>query len=239
MQTSNTLHSRYNSWARWFCGGPDPNSVQRTSWSRAFCEYVGAHRWGRGVIIMLLVFMILLFLGEAIYYLVGSFRFRDEHAGVWHIIFLSFEALLVIPYFLLYFFVSRWYHLWDASMRTNQRDVLELNMTLPLVIASLVVLQVLYLQRYGVVMDLPILGPHVSNLVAYRRLNFMAGICAAVCCYVVYRATPAFTRKAPPSYRWTAQKCSSLASTGTPRSGGGNQSMSVPANYVSSTDKDA
>lgn len=185
---------------------------------------------------MLLVFMILLFLAESIYYLVGSFRFRDEHAGVWNIIFLSFEGLLVIPYFVLYFFIGRWYNLWDASMRTNERDVLELNLTLPLVVGSLVALQVLYLERYGVVMDLPILGPHVSNLVGYRRLNYMAGICAAVCCYVAYRSAPAFTRKAPKCFRWTAQKCSPLALKGA--SSNVNQNTSA-LSYISPTDKDA
>lgn len=154
---------------------------------------------------MLLVLMIILFLGESIYYLVGSFRFRDEHVGVWHILFLSFEAILVIPYILLYFFISRWYHLWDASMRTSERDVLELNLALPTTVAILASLQVLSLHRYGITVELPILGPHASNLVAYRRLNYMAGLCAAVCCYVVFRCTPAFTRKSPTTYRWVAQ----------------------------------
>jgi hypothetical protein len=200
---------QYNSWTRWFCGGPELYGSYSKSWAHSFCDYIGANRWGRGIIIMLLVLMIILFLCEAIYYLVGSFRFRDEHVGVWHILFLSFEALLVIPYILLYFFISRWYHLWDASMRTSERDVLELNLALPLTVAILVSLQVLSLQRYGITVELPILGPHAQNLVAYRRLNYMAGLCAAVCCYVVYRCVPVFTRKAPTTHRWVAQNIGS------------------------------
>jgi hypothetical protein len=201
---------QYNSWGLSFCGDSNTNSSttnmkQRVSWFRAFCEYIGVHRWARGVIILQLVLMVVLFLCEAIYYLVGSFRFRDEHVGVWHIIFLSLQVVLIVPYFLLYCTVSRWYNLWDITVRTSGRDVLELNITLPFVVAALTSVQIVALNYYGVVLDLAVIGPSMDTLVAYRQINYMAGICAAVCCYVTYRCTPAFTRKASDSRRWIVQ----------------------------------
>ena len=175
------------------------------SWFRAFFEYLGISRWPRGVIILQLVSMVVLFLCEAIYYLVGCFRFRDEHVGVWHICFLTMQIILVGSYMLLYFIASRWYHLWDATVRSTAHDIVELNITLPLLTATLSAIQITALGYLGVVLDLSIVGPHVNTLVVYRQVNFMCGICAAILCYVSYHCTPAFTRKAPDLRRWMVQ----------------------------------
>lgn len=175
------------------------------SWMRSFFEYLGISRWPRGVIILLLVLMVVLFLCEAIYYLVGSFRFRDEHVGVWHICFLVLQLVLVGSYCLLYFIASRWYHLWDATVRATAHDIVELNITLPLLTAALSAIQITALAYLGVVLDLSIIGPSVQTLVTYRQVNFMAGVCAAVLCYVAYHCTPAFTRRAPDTRRWVIQ----------------------------------
>lgn len=195
------------------------NRKNEMSWFRAFFEYLGISRWPRGVIILQLVCMVVLFLCEAIYYLVGSFRFRDEHVGAWHICFLVLQTLLVGSYLLLYFIASRWYHLWDATVRATAHDIIELNITLPVLTATLSAIQITALVYYGVVLDLSITGPHTQTLVAYRQVNFMAGVCAAILCYVAYHCTPAFTRKAPDVRRWVIQSAGG---------GGGGGGMTLP-----------
>lgn len=186
-------------------GSSASDARRNMSWFRAFFEYLGISRWPRGVIIMQLVLMVVLFLCEGVYYLVGSFRFRDEHVGIWHICFLVMQLLLVGSYMFIYFVASRWYYLWDATVRTTAHDIVELNITIPLLTATLSAIQIIALYYLGVTLDLSIVGPHEQTLVAYRQVNFMCGICAAILCYVAYHCTPAFTRKAPSIQRWVVQ----------------------------------
>lgn len=150
--------------------------------------------WARGYCILMILFMIALYLVESMYYMIGSYRFRDAHVGVWHMVFIAGQWIMGTIFLVPALVVSRWYNLWDKRLYNSRRDVAEIFGSLIIIVPVLTAIQVIDLARFGIIQDLDL---HSAALPVYRSTCFLGGTCSLVLLYVLFRCVPAFWRKAP------------------------------------------
>lgn len=165
---------------------------------RAVVDYLGMRRWAWSVSMLLLMLMLVLYVLESVYYVVGSVRFRDSNFGVWNIAFLVLQLVLTTAYGLLVLCVSRWYDLWDRSVRSNGVSVTTIFFTMAIHVPFLCCIQLTNLVLYGVEQDVSISSP---TLPVYRTTCQICGATTCVLLYVIFRNIASFWRTSTESMK--------------------------------------